>query len=149
MIPEPSPPPTSSRRGLGKAILLLFGVFLLGNLTGIGGSIVVILKRFQENVRHPELITGPTSRFLHRTESQLTQELHLTPAEQLQVRAELQKTRDQIIDIRLRRSEEMRQLTRETIDRIAANLPPEKQAGLRKHAQKQFAPWGLLEKNSD
>lgn len=108
-----------------------------------------MLNRFQENIRHPEIINGPASRFINRTESQLSKELNLTPTERSHVRAELQKTRDRMIEIRLRRSAEMRQLTRETIDRIASGLPPEKQTGLRKHAQNRFAPWGLLEKNPD
>lgn len=136
-------PLRKNRRGGLKAIALLFFVFLLGNLTGVSGSTVFMLKRLQSNVRNPSIANGPAARFLDRMEATIADELNLTPREREGVHEEFQITRERLAGIRTRMVGEMRSLTRDTVVRVSRRIPEEKRRLFRERAAARLGPWGF------
>lgn len=141
------PTPQKPRRSHGKAILLLLFVFLLGNLTGIGGASALMLKRLQSNFRNPATANGPATKFLDRTEKNLADNLDLTPDERERVHREFQVTRERLAAVRARMVGELRWEARDSIRRIAREIPEEKRQQFRERAIRRLRPWGFAQEN--
>ena len=136
-------PKTEARKGSKKAIALLVLVFLLGAITGIGGSIMVTVHRLKENMRHPELSQGPANRMIARIGKDLEKQLDLTAEESDAVREELAASRVQLHEIRVQLLQDVRSVAVETVDRIASRLPEAKRKPLRELTNERLEPWGL------
>jgi cell division protein FtsB len=125
-----------------KAIAVLVVVFLLGLVAGIGGTALVVRRTLQK-----QIATGMVGTpLIDRLEKEMKTTLHLTPAEQTAVGAELDITRHQLIERRQHMIEGLRTTSEDTLSRIKAHLPPDKQAMLEERARNRLAPWGLLNK---
>lgn len=140
---DPDINPPRRRSGTAKAILLLLAVFLLGSVTGVGGTMIVMFKRLQENVRHPEFAAGPANRFINRIGKDLSEDLKLGPDEAKAVREELETSRTELREIRVKLARDVRGVAGETVERISRRLPPEKREALRERVRERLRPWGL------
>lgn len=135
--------PRNSRRSTVKAILVLLLVFLLGNLTGIGASTSLMLKRLQANVRQPETSHGAAVRLLDRAERKLDESLDLSPSERADVHGEFMVTRQRLAEIRLRMIGELRRLSHDTVERVSRRIPESKRGDFRRLADERLRPWGF------
>lgn len=136
-------PKKEARKGSKKAIALLVAVFLLGAITGIGGSVMVTVHRLKENMRHPELSQGPANRMIDRIGKDFEKQLDLTSDESAGVRKELAASREQLREIRVRLLQDLRRVAGETIDRIGDRLPEAKRDPMRELANERLEPWGM------
>lgn len=136
-------PKTEARKGSKKAIALLVAVFLLGAITGIGGSVILSVHRLKENMRHPGLSQGPANRMIDRIGKDLEKQLDLTSEESAAVREELAASREQLREIRVRLLQDLRGVAGGTVDRIATRLPEAKRKPLRELTKERLEPWGL------
>lgn len=136
-------PKLEKRKSSKKAIVLLVMVFLLGAITGMGGSIMVMIHRLQNNLNNPELADGPANRVINRMENDLKSHLDLSPEESSAVREELEQSRKELREIRIKLSQDLRRVAGDTTDRIGNRLPEAKRQPLRDLANKRLKPWGL------
>ncbi len=132
-----NPNPPASR---WKAISLIVLVFFLGLIVGIGGGALVVRRTLQKQLTSGN---GGTPLIDH-LEREMTAKLKLTPSEQAAVKTELDVTRHAVSEHRRQMLENLRATCEDTLARLKAILPPEKQTQLEEQARKRFAPWGLL-----
>ncbi len=135
--------PSSPKHRCFKAIALLLFVFILGNLTGIGGSACVMLKHLQSTLRDPSIVNPRVENFLDRAASKIGDDLDLNATDRKAVREELETTGNRLGEIRLQMATDLKATARETIDRIEPRLSEEKRAAFRESAARHLAPWGI------
>lgn len=126
-----------------KAIVLLIVVFLLGIITGVGGSAMMMVQRIQSTLKNPELAEGPAGRVLHRIEDDLVDHLDLSDAERDAVHEELTKGHLELRGTRVELIEEVRGVVDDTVTRIESRLPEDKHEALRQRVHEKLEPWGL------
>jgi hypothetical protein len=102
-----------------------------------------MLKRLQSNFRNPSTANGPATKFLERTEEKLAKDLELTPVERKAVHRELEITREELAGVRGRMIGELRWVARDSVRRIALQIPEEKRRPFRERAIKRLRPWGV------
>lgn len=136
-------PKTGKRKGSFKATLLLAFIFIMGIVTGIGGTAIFTVQRLQETMRNPEMTNRPVDRVVNRLGNDLESHLNLTTEESEAVRSELSLSRDEMIKLRVQFLGDVRSLVTDTVNRIETRLPEDKHDALRKRARKKLEPWGL------
>jgi len=135
----------SPKRSRWKAVALLVLVFLLGAGCGIGGGLLILRRVVHRAIAEPQSDFTPVDFIVAALEHDMVSELDLDASQRHQLHATLQLTAR---DMKVLRSEmwgKVSQKARESLDRIASQLPPEKAAKLREHATSRLKPWGLLE----
>jgi hypothetical protein len=139
---ESSPSPKRSR---WKAVALLGLVFVLGAACGIGGGLLVLRRLVQNAISEPQGNRTPVDLVIAALEREILSELDLDAAQRKQLHESLQITVQDFKGLRVEVWQKAREKTRESLDRIASQLPPEKAAKLRERAANRLKPWGLLE----
>ena len=87
----------------------------------------------------------PVDLVIAALERDVSAELDLDDAQRQQLHESLQITAKDFKGLRIEIWQKAREKTRESLDRIASQLPPEKAAKLRERAISRLKPWGLLE----
>lgn len=128
-----------------RAIIILVAVFFLGSIFGAGVLMFTVKRKMQKTVQleHP---TQRVKRNFAILNKHLERTLDLTSAEAALVKAELNTTMINIVKIRVGAFRDVKVETRDSIDRIASQLPKEKADKLRAMADKRLAPWGVMER---
>lgn len=139
---DSSSSPKSSR---WKAVLLLGLVFVLGAGCGIGGGLLVLRRMVHRAITDPQSDRTPVDLVIAALERDVSSELDLDDAQRKQLHESLQVTAKDFKGLRIEIWQKAREKTRESLDRIASQLPPEKAAKLRERATSRLKPWGLLE----
>ncbi|MBK8037949.1 MAG: hypothetical protein IPK22_12600 [Verrucomicrobiaceae bacterium] len=139
---ESSPSPKRSR---WKAVLLLGLVFVLGAACGIGGGLFVLRRVVHRAITDPQSDRTPVDLVIAALERDVSSELDLDDAQRHQLHQSLQITVKDFKGLRIEVWQKAREKARESLERIASQLPPEKAARLREHATSRLKPWGLLE----
>jgi len=91
---------SSKLRPLLKPVAILIIVFTLGAVIGAGTTVLRVKHRIQQATQSDELHPVIDKAFL-RLEKQMTKQLDLTPTESAEVREELKRTAENLIQIRL------------------------------------------------
>lgn len=123
-----------------KAVAVLCLVFALGLFVGIGGGALAVRRALQKQVAAGNVGTP----LIDHLERGMSSKLHLTPAERTAVGKELEITRRELREHRQQLLEQLQATSEDTLSRLKAHLPPEKQAELEELARKRLGPWGLL-----
>jgi hypothetical protein len=139
---DSSSSPKSSR---WKAVLLLVLVFVLGAGCGIGGGLFVLRRVVHRAIAEPQSDFTPVDFIVAALEHDISSELELDTSQRNQLHATLQLTARDMKVLRSEMWEKVSQKARESLERIASQLPPEKAAKLRERASSRLKPWGLLE----
>lgn len=139
---DSSPSPKNSR---WKAVLLLGLVFVLGAACGIGGGLLVLRRVVHRAIADPQSEHTPVDLVIAAFERDIASELDLDDAQRHQLHESLQVTAKDFKGLRIEIWQKARAKARESLERIASQLPPEKAAKLREHATSRLKPWGLLE----
>lgn len=136
---------TSPKNSRCKAVLLLMLVFVLGAGCGVGGGLLVLRRVVHRAIAEPQSEHTPVDRVIAALERDILSELDLDDAQRQQLHESLQITAEDFKGLRLEIWQKAREKARESLDRIASQLPPEKAAMLRERATSRLKPWGLLE----
>lgn len=136
-------PPSRPRRW--KAIGLLVLVFVIGMIAGIGGLALVVRQSIQQNIASG----AAGNRLINRLQNETISKLKLTPGEQAAIAPEFEITRSEVRMHRLRMLDALRSTSEDTLRRVKAKLPQEKQILLEDAARKRLGPWGLLGDSED
>jgi hypothetical protein len=139
---DSSPSPKRSR---WKAVALLGLVFVLGAACGIGGGLLVLRRLVQHAIAEPQSNRTPVDLVIAALEREMLFELDLDDAQRHQLHQSLQITAQDFKGLRVEVWQKAREKTRESLERIASQLPPEKAVKLRERASSRLKPWGLLE----
>lgn len=139
---DSSSSPKSSR---WKAVLLLGLVFVLGAACGIGGGLFVLRRMVHRAIAEPQSEHTPVDLVIGALEHDISSELDLDDAQRHQLHESLQVTAKDFKGLRLEIWHKAREKTRESLERISSQLPPEKAAKLRERATSRLKPWGLLD----
>jgi hypothetical protein len=139
---DSSPSPKRSR---WKAVALLGLVFVLGAACGIGGGLLVLRRLVQHAIAEPQSNRTPVDLVIAALEREMLSELDLDDAQRHQLHQSLQITAQDFKGLRVEVWQKAREKTRESLERIASQLPPEKAVKLRERASSRLKPWGLLE----
>ncbi len=118
-------------------------IFFLGLAVGTAATVFIGAAAIRRTLRAPVAATGFIDRALNRTFSQIDDSLALTPQESAFTRAELRDLAGKIKTIRLESADRFSAEAAASIERIAAALPPEKQAAFRRLAAERFPRLGL------
>lgn len=118
-------------------------IFLLGIAVGTAATVFVGAAAIRRALRAPVAATGFIDRALNRTYAEIDDALPLTTQESALTRAELRALANKIKIIRLESADRFAAEASASIDRIAAGLPPEKQAAFRRVAAERFPRLGL------
>ena len=137
----PSEFPTPSRPARWKALALLALIFVLGIAVGVGGGALALRHTLQQKIANG---TGTTA-VVDRIEQATISSLNLTPAEQAAIAPEFQITRTRVLEQRREIIKDLREDALDTLQRVKAKLPPEKQLRLEQSALKRLEAWGLTE----
>lgn len=137
--------PPSPKNSRWKALLLLGLVFVLGAACGIGGGLLVLRRVVHRAIAEPQSEHTPVDLVIAALERDISSELDLDDAQRHQLHESLQVTAKDFKGLRLEIWQKAREKTRESLDRIASQLPPDKAAKLRERATSRLKPWGLLE----
>ena len=121
------------RRGCVTAVLLV-AAFAFGIVCGAGGSIYIIAKRVQANIRHPEQRVENGTRTL-------TRRLGLTESQEPKVRAILQTSHQAMSKLRRRQAPEVARLLTETDQQITEVLTQEQRAKWRQLVDRWRRAW--------
>jgi len=142
--PKPSAikPPRTSRY---KAVVLLLFVFVLGAACGIGGGLLVLRRVAQQAINAQNTKNAPINIAMRLLEEDLVRQIEFDSKEQAMLNFELKQAASDFTGLRIEIWQKAREKTRESLDRIASQLPPEKAAKLRERATSRLKPWGLLE----
>jgi len=135
--------PPKPAGGVWKALLILILVFILGAATGIGGGLLILRAQIRKAATATVSQQGPLDKLAARVEAHLGDRLHLSATERSALHEELGVTTRRAKELRLRLADDIRALAGDTIRRIGARLPAEKQAALRKEMDERLTPWGL------
>lgn len=136
---------SSPKRSRWKAVLLLGLVFVLGAACGIGGGLLVLRRMVHRAIAEPQSEHTPVDLVIAALEHDISSEFDLDDAQRHQLHESLQITAQDFKGLRIEIWQKAREKTRESLDRIASQLPPDKAAKLREHATNRLKPWGLLE----
>jgi hypothetical protein len=120
-------------------------IFLLGIAVGTAATVVVGAAAIRRALRAPVAASGFIDRALNRTYTQIDDSVALTPQEAALTRAELRDLAEKIKTIRLESAARFSTEASASIERIAAGLPPEKQAAFRRLAAERFPRLGLTQ----
>lgn len=135
----PSESPAPAR---WKALAVLAVVFLLGIAIGVGGGALALRHTIRQKIATG---TGATS-LVDRFEQTTISTLDLTPAEQAAIAPEFEITRARVREQRREVIRALRENAIDTMRRVKAKLPPEKQELLERTARKRLGPWGLMDR---
>ncbi len=124
---------------------LLGLVFVLGAACGIGGGLLVLRRLVQHAIAEPQSNRTPVDLVIAALEREMLFELDLDDAQRHQLHQSLQITAQDFKGLRVEVWQKAREKTRESLERIASQLPPEKAVKLRERASSRLKPWGLLE----
>jgi hypothetical protein len=136
---------SSPKRSRWKAVALLGLVFVLGAACGIGGGLFVLRRVVHRAITDPQSDRTPVDLVIAALERDVSSELDLDDAQRHQLHQSLQITAQDFKGLRIEVWQKAREKARESLERIASQLPPEKAAKLREHATSRLKPWGLLE----
>jgi hypothetical protein len=136
---------SSPQNSRWKAVLLLGLVFVLGAACGIGGGLFVLRRMVHRAIADPQSEHTPVDLVIAALERDVSAEIDLDDAQRQQLHESLQITAKDFKGLRIEIWQKAREKTRESLDRIASQLPPEKAAKLRERAISRLKPWGLLE----
>lgn len=126
-------------------MLLLGLVFVLGAACGIGGGLLVLRRMVHRAIAEPQSEHTPVDLVIAALEHDISSELDLDDAQRHQLHESLQITAQDFKGLRIEIWQKAREKTRQSLERIASQLPPEKAAKLRERATSRLKPWGLLE----
>lgn len=118
-------------------------VFLLGAISGIGGSAIVVVQRQQYTFRNPQLAEGPASRVIERIGNDLEDHLDLTPEKRGSVSEELAVCYMHLLEIRIKLLQEIRGVASGTVGRVENRLPKEKHDTLRQRVKERLESCGI------
>lgn len=138
-------PASSPKNSRWKAALILAFVFMLGAGCGIGGGLLVLRRVVRHAMTSPGGQKTPVDYIAVSLEREMTSKLKLTDEERAQVHDDLEKAADEFKKLRADTLQKTKDKARDSLDRIAGHLPPEKAASLRELAAKKLKPWGLLD----
>ena len=137
----PSEFPTPPRPARLKALVLLALIFVLGIATGVGGGALALRHTLRQKIAAGTAATAVVDRIEQATISSL----NLTPAEQAAIAPEFEITRTRVLEQRREVMKALRETAQDTLQRVKAKLPPQKQLQLEHAALKRLEAWGLTE----
>ncbi len=134
--------PTPVRPARWKALAVLVFVFVFGIAVGVGGGALVLRHTIRQKIANGSGATSVVDRIQQATISSLD----LTPAEQAAIAPEFEITRARVREERREIIIALREIALDTLQRVKAKLPAEKQILLENAAGKRLGPWGLMER---
>jgi|GEM_PF-5983739 len=139
------PVPTVVKQQLWKAVVILFIVFMLGLVCGVGGSAWMARRSIRQQMTQTTIADrAPVDAFMERIGTRLSRELELDAGQTEAVNKELSQTAIQLKQVRLKGVTETRLIALDTLRRIQQHVPEERRKELRQRAIARLAPWGLL-----
>jgi hypothetical protein len=127
------------------AILVLALVFLLGAAVGVGGSFLYLRGQVRMAFSpEPGKSRLPADRLLDRAEERMIRELELTKEETSAVRQELDITRRELRELRVRFLFSMRGVLRDSVTRAGSRLPEAKRIKLEGITDRWLQSWGVM-----
>jgi hypothetical protein len=126
-----------------QAVVLLFGVFVLGTMGGAGGAYLFFKSQIREVLSGSPSSEAPIDRLTAKWERDLQSRLDLTSSEQESVRRSFSESSLPFKEFRNRTIRDFRLLLRKTVRDVCAVLPPEKAEKARRSFADRFTPLGL------
>lgn len=123
--------------------LVAAAIFLLGVAVGGAGVTALGVRAFRKAMQSPASTRGMADRAVARIGADLTESLQLTPEQSTRVQAALNASAARMRAIRIEAAARAVAELRESTDRIAAELPPEKHAELYRVVGRRFERLGL------
>lgn len=126
-----------------RAWLVAAMIFVFGVAVGGTGAVVIGLRQFRQFMQNPAEARGPADRAAERIGADLTKTLQLTPEQSARTQAILNDTAGNLKTIRVRAGLRAAVELRASIERLSAEMPPEKRAEFRQLIKRRFERLGL------
>ncbi len=127
----------------GRAWIVAAAIFVLGVAVGGLATTWLGLHRLRHNLRNPGSSSALFDRAGNRIGDDLVSALQLTPAEEANVRNQIERMVAQLKQLRHRGALDAAAEVRATVRRIQSTLPPEKREKLREVLRQRFEKLGL------
>lgn len=129
--------------GAARGWLVAAAIFILGLAIGIAGTALVGVRLVRQQLLSSPAVIGPADRVADRIGEDITKSLQLTPAESARVQTILHDAALNVKTTRARALVQAGEELRTAVERIAADLPPEKRAELRRLLLRRYERLGI------
>lgn len=126
-----------------RAWLVAAMIFVFGVAVGGTGAVVIGLRQFRQFMQNPAEARGPADRAAERIGADLTKTLQLTPEQSARTQAILNETAGNLRTIRVRAGLRAAVELRASVERLSAEMPPEKRDEFRRLIRSRFERIGL------